>query len=208
MGYVAGARAVSTAALLLAVAGCSGDGHDPAASGSPTPSSPSTTAAASSTPTPPSNSQVASDAASEVVRRYFAVVDHLRKRSASPLSGLSMVATSAQRSAMATLLGRERQQGRHQTGGTKIAVLKVQSVNLDNSDPSAGRVPTVQVDVCVDVSDVDIVDKAGKSTVSKSRPDTGWTRFSVANYHWSSHPRDGWRVATGQDLKKAPCAPA
>jgi hypothetical protein len=87
-------------------------------------------------------------------------------------------------------------------------VLQVQSVNLDNSDPSAGKVPTVQVDVCVDVSDVDILDKAGKSTVSQRRPDTGWTRFTVANYHWSSHPKDGWRVATGEDLKKAPCGPA
>jgi hypothetical protein len=208
MVHVPGARAVATAALLLAVAGCSGDGNDPAASGSPTPSSPSTTAAASSIPTPPSESQVASEAASEVVRKYFAVVDHLRERSASPLSGLSTVATSTQRSALKTLLDRARQQGRHQTGATKIAVLQVQSVNLDNSDPSAGKVPTVQVDVCVDVSDVDILDKAGKSTVSQRRPDTGWTRFTVANYHWSSHPKDGWRVATGEDLKKAPCEPA
>lgn len=208
MGNVRGKKLVVSAALLLAVAGCADDGNDSAASGSPTPSSPSTTASASSTPTPPSDSEIASEAASNAVQKYFLVVDHLRQHSASPLSRLSTVATSTQRSAVKTLLRRERQEGLRQTGDTKIAVLRVQSVNLDNADPSAGKVPTVQVDVCVDVSDVDIVDKAGKSTVSQHRPNTGWTRFTVANYHWSSHPKNGWRIATGQDLKKAPCAPA
>src|SRR3954452_25435674 len=114
MAYVPGAKAVATAALLLAVAGRSADAKAPAASRSPTPSSPSTTAAASSTPTPPSDSQVASDAASEVVRMYYTLVDHISKRSASPLSGLSAFATSTQRSAIQTMLRRERQQGRHQ----------------------------------------------------------------------------------------------
>ena len=52
----------------------------------------------------------------------------------------------------------------------------MQSVNLDNSDPKAGKVPTVQIDVCYDVSDVDVLDANGKSVVSPDRPDTGWIR--------------------------------
>jgi hypothetical protein len=64
----------------------------------------------------------------------------------------------------------------------------------------------VQVDVCWDVSDVDVIDATGKSVVSPGRPDTGWTRLTVANYRYSADPRGGWRVATGQDLKKPPCA--
>ena len=87
-----------------------------------------------------------------------------------------------------------------------INELKVQSVNLDNSDPDAGKVPTVVIDVCWDVSKVDVLDKSGKSIVSPNRPDTGWTRYTVANYDYAADPTGGWRVATGQDLKKTPCA--
>jgi hypothetical protein len=46
-----------------------------------------------------------------------------------------------------TLFKRERKQELHQTGETKVVELEVQSVNLDNSDPQAGKVPTVQIDV-------------------------------------------------------------
>ena len=99
----------------------------------------------------------------------------------------------------------QRKADQKQVGDTKIAKLDVQSVNLDNTDPSAGKVPTVQIDVCWDVSGVDVVDATGKSIVSSSRPDTGWTRLTVANYHYAANPTTGWRVATGQDLKKDPC---
>ncbi len=66
--------------------------------------------------------------------------------------------------------------------------------------------PTVVIDVCWDVSKVDVLDKSGKSIVSPTRPNTGWTRYTVANYVYAADPTSGWRVATGQDLKKTPCA--
>lgn len=119
---------------------------------------------------------------------------------------LSSVATSTQLAAQRRLLASERSQGLHQVGATTVAGLTVQSVSLDNSDPSAGQVPTVTVDVCWDVSDVDIVDESGKSVVSPERASTGWTRYTVANYHWSENSSGGWRIATGQDLKQTPCA--
>jgi hypothetical protein len=206
MGYVPGAKAVATAALLLAVAGCSGDGNDPAASGSPTPSSPSTTAAASSTPTQPSDSQVASEAASDVLRDYYALRDELRQNPRKPLLELESVAIGAELRADRRLFARERSIHLRQVGDTSITNLTVQSVNLDNSNPSQGRVPTVQVDVCWDVSNADLVDESGKSVVSSRRADRGATRYTVANYHWASDPGDGWRVVTGQDLKQSPCA--
>jgi hypothetical protein len=93
-----------------------------------------------------------------------------------------------------------------QVGATRIETLKVQSVNLDNSEPSAGKVPTVTVDVCWDVSGAGLIDKSGHSVVKPGRADTGWTRYTVANYHWSGNPSDGWRIATSQDLKKTSCA--
>jgi hypothetical protein len=194
--------ALATAAMLLVAGAACARGNDPSATQSPIPSSPAPTTATS---TPPSESEVASGAASALVRKYVAVVDRLRQDRRAPLSDLTSVATSAQLSAMRRLIGGERDKNLHQTGDTKVAELTVQSVNLDNSDPKAGKVPTVQIDVCVDVSRVDVLDNSGKSIVSPSRPDTGWTRYTVSNYDYANSPKGGWRVSTGQDLEKTPC---
>ncbi|MCB0909868.1 MAG: hypothetical protein KDB63_22455 [Nocardioidaceae bacterium] len=144
--------------------------------------------------------------ATRLVHRYFSVLDDVRQHPAKPLGQLSGVAISIQLSAERTLIARQRSAGLRQVGATNIAALKVQSVNLDNSDPSLGKVPVVQVDVCWDVSHADLVDKSGTSVVSPDRPDRGWTRYTVANYHWSANPSNGWRISDGQDLKQAPCA--
>jgi hypothetical protein len=203
MAIARGVTALTTAALLLAVGtSCADSRNDPATSGlqTPTSSSPKTITE------PPTASEAASQAASDVVRSYFAVLDRLRRQPNRPLSELSKVTTSIQLSSQKTLLKGERRKGLRQIGDTKIADLNVQSVNLDNSDPKVGKVPTVVVDVCWNVSDADLVDKSGKSVVSRSRPDIGWTRYTVANYHWKSNRTYGWRVASGQDLKRTPCA--
>jgi hypothetical protein len=188
--------------MLAAVAACGGTDTDPPATAEPSssPSSP-TTSASSSSP-----SDAASADATEAVRTYFTVVDQLRSDPAADLKKLKSVATSAQLNALTTLIDRSRDEGQRQTGRTAINELQVQSVNLDNSDPKAGKVPTVVIDVCWDVSKVDVLDKSGKSIVSPDRPDTGWTRYTVANYKYAADPSGGWRVATGQDLKQTPCA--
>jgi hypothetical protein len=149
---------------------------------------------------------VATADATSALRNYFRVVDDLRSDPGVDLTQLKSVATSAQLKAVATLVRRQRSAGQHQTGTTVISELKVQSVTLDNSDPDAGKVPTVVIDACWDVSKVDVLDKSGKSIVSPNRPDTGWTRYTVANYEYAANPAGGWRVATGQDLKQTPCA--
>jgi hypothetical protein len=115
------------------------------------------------------------------------------------------VAISTELAAQRNTLRNQRKQDLRQVGDTKIGVLTVESVNLDNSDPNAGKVPTVQVDVCFDVSQVDLVDRSGKSVVNPDRPDTAWVQFLVANYQWDKDPDGGWRVASSQDLKRKPC---
>jgi hypothetical protein len=192
----------ATAALLLvAGAACADDGDDPPATESPTPS----TSSPALTTAPPTKSEAAGTAASDVMRRYFAVVDRIGQDPGVPLQELATVATSIQLSAQRNQLKQQRRQGLTQTGNTKISELTVQSVNLDNSDPEAGKVPTVAIDVCWDVTDVDVVDSSGETTVSPSRPDTGSTRYTVANYQYVENSDDGWRVASGQDLRRATC---
>ncbi|WP_246000323.1 hypothetical protein [Nocardioides pocheonensis] len=201
MTYVRRISALATALLLAALAGCAG-GDDPAATQSPTPSSPAPTTATS---TPPTDSEKASAAASAVLREYNDVGNQLRQDPSQPLSRLQSVATSTELAAQRNLLRNERKRGLHQVGDTKIAVLKVESVNLDNSDPSTGKVPTVQVDVCFDVSNVDVVNANGESIISPDRPDTSWIQFLVSNYRWDKDPDRAWRVASSQDLKRKPC---
>jgi hypothetical protein len=189
--------------LLAAVSGCGSSDHDPPSTTHSSLSTPSDTTTSAS-PKSPSNKATAD--ATEAMRNYYRLLDEVRSRSGNDLQQLQSVATGTQLQAMRTLIRRQQHDGQRQTGSTAISDLKVQSVNLDNSDPSAGKVPTVVIDVCWDVSKVDFLDKDGKSIVSPNRPDTGWTRYTVANYKYAADPSGGWRVATGQDLKQTPCA--
>ena len=151
--------------LLAVVSACSDDDAgrspaDPTSSATPSAMSPSTSAS----PTSPSDAAVT--AATSLMETYYAVVDELRTDPASDLKKLESVATSTQLTAQQTFISRQREQSRRQTGTTTIDTLTVQSVNLDNSDPDAGKVPTVVLDVCWDVSKVDVLDeKIGRAHV-------------------------------------------
>lgn len=191
-------------AVAIAVGGCASDGNDPEATPTPTSSS-SSPAPITTSPTPQSDSEIASEAASAVLRQYYDVRNELRQDPSKSLSRLDDVAVSTELAAQKNLFTKERKQGLHQTGETKVAKLDVTSVNLDNSDPKVGKVPTVQIDLCFDVSGVDVIDKNGKSVISPDRPDTGWIRFLVSNYQWDNDPEGGWRVASSQDIERTPC---
>ena len=191
--------------LLAAVSACADNDADPPSTTSPTSSQTGSTEPTTS-PSPTSPNDAASANATTAMTDYYAVLDGLRADPSSDLKELETVAIGAQLNAVQTLVKRQRDQGQRQTGTTAISELKVQSVTLDNSDPDAGKVPTVVIDVCWDVTKVDVLDKSGESIVSPDRPDTGWTRYTVANYKYAADPTGGWRVATGQDLKQTPCA--
>lgn len=200
-----GAHALATAALLLAaVSACAGNEADPPASEPPS-TTDSVSPPATSGATPTTNSEAAAADASALVRSFYAVRDELRMDPTVKLTKLRSVAIGGELSAQRTLFTREREQGQHQTGRTKIAELTVEGVVLDNSDPDGGRVPTVQVDVCYDVRGVDILDSNGKSVVSDDRPDTGWIRYLVSNYNFEADPTGSWRVASSQNLERPPC---
>ncbi|WP_460834005.1 hypothetical protein [Nocardioides hungaricus] len=194
------------AATAIAVGGCASDGQGssatPTLTSTPSSSSPTPTTTA---PTPRSDSELASQAASALVARYYATVDRLGQQPAAPLARLSGVAAGVQLTAQQTLLRSQRKAAQRQVGDTTIVKLDVQSINLDNSDPAAGKMPTIQIDVCWDVSEVDVVDASGESVVTSSRPDTGWTRLTIANNRYAADATRGWRVTTGEDLEKAPC---
>jgi hypothetical protein len=189
------------AVVLAAVAACGGNSTDPPST-APTPTPTTATTSASST----SPSDRAAAHGTGALRHYFVVLDEVRRDDSARLARLASVATSTQLTAEKHLITSEREKGLRQTGVTKLDELTVQSVNLDNSDPAAGKVPTVTIDACWDVSGADLVDQDGKSAVSPTRPARGWTRYTVANYDWATNPSAGWRISSSQDLKQAPCA--
>lgn len=196
--------AVVPAVLLLALLTSCADKVDPSSPGGSRTSTSSSPNPA--TTMPPSETDVASKAASQLVRTYYAVRDELRQDPKVSLDKLSSIATSTELSAQEKLFKRERKDGLHQVGSTRIATLTVQSVNLDNSDQKVGKVPTVKVDVCYDVSAVDVIDPKGKSIVSPDRTDTGWIRYFVANYKWATDPTRAWRVASSENIERTSCA--
>lgn len=193
------------ALVLVAVTACSDDGTEPP-SATPSPSAKSDGTSAASSPSPTSPSDIASADATRTMRAYIKVVDRLRQNPESDPKPLESVATSTQLKAVQVLLRRRDAEGQRQIGDTSVREMTVQSVNLDDSDPSMGKVPTVVVDVCWDVSEVDVLDESGASIVLPDRPERGWTRYTVSNYAFGTNPHDGWRVATGADLKEKPCA--
>ncbi|QBX57280.1 hypothetical protein EXE58_18845 [Nocardioides seonyuensis] len=185
---------------MSALAGCS---EDPASTTTPTetPSS-SSPSLSSSTSDPPSDTAIAEQAVAELAADYFATLDRLRQNSDRPLKQLKRVAIGEQLAAQEVFTRRQRAAANRQTGEVRVVEAVVQSVNLD------GQVPTAQMDICWDVSDVDVVDAKGESIVSPERADRGWTRYQVTNHHWKEDPSGGWRIASGRDLEKAPCSAA
>lgn len=148
---------------------------------------------------PSSDSDVASEAASATLRRYFETVDLVRQDPKRPASDLDSVASSTELAAQKNLLRSQRSDGLHQVGSTEVVKLTVQSISLD--DPA-----TVVIDACWDVTGVDVIDRRGKSVVTPERKNVGWTRLTVTNTKWKTAPSYGWRVSGGSDLDKTPCA--
>lgn len=191
---------VATCVLALAaVTSCAASEPSTSPTGETSHGSPTSTA------TPTSDTDAASKAATETVSDYFGVLDELRQDHDRSLDALTAVATSTQLTVQKQLLENERSRKLRQVGSTDLAKVSVESVNLDNSDPKAGKVPTVMVDICWDVSKADLIDPTGKSVVSPDRVEVGWTRYTVANYDYQTDPLTGWRVASGKDLEQPPC---
>lgn len=200
-------RSLALVVAALAVSTLAGCSEDPASTTPPTELTSSSTPSPTTTTTePPSDGELAEQAASQVLRDYYATVDRLRQDATQPLGQLKAVANGGQLAAQTLFTRNQREAGNRQTGGAQVIELVVQSVNLDTS--GKGQVPTVQVDACWDVSAVDVLDRDGNSIVTPTRPERGWTRYTLANHEWKASPQNGWRVVSGSDLEKAPCSAA
>lgn len=134
------------------------------------------------------------------MRKYVEVTDAVGQNPKT-VKELESVAISTELSVLKqNEFGQWQKKGWHQTGDTKIVGLQLTSMSLDNSAPDKGKVPTAEFQVCVDVSDVDVVDRSGKSVITDARADQWTTKYGVANYSWKTDPQNGWRVAWSEDV--------
>lgn len=178
------ARAVglmSGAAAVLLLVGCGGDGGDTEGSSttsSTTSSSP--TSSESSTPEPTADQSTPTGA----VVAFIEMGDTLSASFTGDLSDLSNVARGEARKDKAQTLRIYRSRQWKSTGSTGLDDLRETSSSKDGA----------KVSVCVDYSDVDVLDAKGKSVVNEDRQDRVLHQYTVVH----DEQADSWFVS---DLK-------
>lgn len=124
----------------------------PSTAAQPTSSSPS------ATPTIPP----AEAAAIARAKGYVAMLDKLSSNSKANLDELSTVARGKAADKWRQIILDDRSAGHRQTGSTKLTLISAKAGSSDQQ---------WVVTMCLDVSGVDVVDRDGKSVVTKNRPD-------------------------------------
>lgn len=136
----------------------------PTAVSVPSPSIPG----ASATPTTPAPTPTptTSDAVTKTIYRYYEVLDDLgQKPPKSPYKKLLTITRGEAFEMWQNVVVQDAASGRRQLGSVKVL-----SVSQGKKSKKDGR-QRVEVVTCIDVSEVDLVDKKGKSVVPKDRPD-------------------------------------
>lgn len=128
----------------------------------PTPSSTSQSATASPSPTPTPTPTASEAAAIARARGYAAMLDKLSSNPKANLDELSTVARGKAADKWRQIILDDRSAGHRQTGSTKLTLISAKAGSSDQQ---------WVVTMCLDVSGVDVVDRDGKSVVTKNRPD-------------------------------------
>lgn len=149
-----------------------------------------------STATPGSRTEKSTREVLALVKKYFAVDEAVATDQTTPLKRYNEVAagdyaTELQRGAQAM-----RAKGYRVKGKTRPSTPELKDLNLA---PAKRKPATARVAVCVDVRDVDVVDKRGKSVVSATRADA---YNEVLRLERKSY---GWRVVDASDTEASTC---
>lgn len=189
--------ALAGVVLLAALSGCSSSSEAaPPIVRSATPSissSPSATPSPTAT-APPTPEEQATSQAQQAVRSYYEVTDRLGADATPDLEALRTVSTGTALNDARNQLISHQTQGWKQIGGTRVVAMTPTSISLVNKpSQQPPQVPTVKIDVCYDVSGLNVVDASGKSVVAARRQDKALAEMGVSNYAWPS--AQGWKVA-------------
>lgn len=193
------ASIATIAAAALALSACSnGDPTTAAGTTTSTAVASATTDGPTTTPTPTqtqSPEDLAIEAAKDVVPEYFEVGDvSIRDPNKFDREQLKQVAISTALDDMQNLVSAFQMQELTASGSTEVVSMENPRVDLKlDLEKSPPDVPAVQLDVCIDVSKLNVTDKDGKSTIPADRQPRQLWRIGVANYEYPQG--DTWRVA-------------
>ena len=198
--HLTSVAAIAVAALALSACNSTGDpgSNTTSAAATTTTSAPATTDASPTTTTPtPTKSpeDEAIEAAEKKIPEYFAVADKsLQDPENFKLADFKAVAISSGLVELENRYNVISGQKFKQTGSTVVESMTNPRVDLKlDLKKSPPDVPTVQLDVCIDVSKVNLVDKDGKSQIPATRKPRQLWRVGVSNYEYPK--ADAWRVA-------------
>lgn len=203
MGAFRAMAAVAIGLLLLTASGCSsphasdaGPRSDHSFPPSPSPSDPSTR---------PSAEDSARLGALRAVSAYEDMLNELFLDPAKPLDDLHAVAVAPEFAVEASQIGQFRAQGYRQVGRARLVSASVVDVQpREGSGPSSSAAqPTAYVTACIDVSQVDAVDSAGKSVVPPDRPPYLIERLTVVKIAQSNDA--SWRVSEAPNRQAKSC---
>jgi hypothetical protein len=194
------AAAGVTAAGLLALTAACNTGSPEATTGteptaSPTPPS-AVTPSGSPTPAPTESldpEERAIQQAEDALREFYRATDMLGANPNASLARLKQVAVSRELYEQRREFREQRMDRHRQIGRIKIAEMEVTDIDLTNRPKQQPpEIPFVEIDICYDVTDVNVVDESGESVVLPSRRERAKAEFGVVNYDWPDP--DGWRV--------------
>jgi hypothetical protein len=189
------AAAVS-AALLTLLTGCNSERSQAAApvvtTATPSPTQPTATPTATETPATPQEKAII--AAEQAVRDYYAVMDRLGSNPAANPAQLRTVAVSTGLIDANNEVAFRRSKKQRQIGRTAVVYMRPTKVDLafrPNKRP-APDIPVVELNICYDVSGVNVVDSSGRSVVTAARKDKALAHMGVTNYDWPNP--HGWKI--------------
>jgi len=200
--HLTSVAAIAVAALALSACNSTGDpGSNTTSDAATTPTSaPATTDASPTTTTPtatPTKSpeDKAIEAAEEIIPLYFEVGDRsIQDPNKFDREELKKVAISSAVDDMQNRVSAFQRQELKASGKTEVESMTNPRVDLKlDLKKSPPDVPSVQLDVCIDVSKLNVVDKDGKSMIPADRKPRQLWRVGVANYEYPK--ADAWRVA-------------
>jgi hypothetical protein len=200
--HLTSVAAIAVAALALSACNSTGDpgSNTTSDAATTTMSAPATTDASPTTTTPtatPTKSpeDKAIEAAEEIIPLYFEVGDRsIQDPNKFDREELKKVAISSAVDDMQNRVSAFQRQELKASGKTEVESMTNPRVDLKlDLKKSPPDVPSVQLDVCIDVSKLNVVDKDGKSMIPADRKPRQLWRVGVANYEYPK--ADAWRVA-------------
>ena len=180
----------TSCALFSEASGTTPPPATPPSSTSPMTPSPSSTAAPTSSPstTPSPKPTSKTDEVTTAVSKYHRVLDELgQKPPRDPYKKLFTVTRDEEFDMWQDVMIQQSFAGERQVGGTKVMFVKHGKITKKDGQRR------VVAEVCVDVSGVDMLDKKGKSVISKDRPDR------AAEKLWMVAEDGSWYVYKSRD---------